>query len=223
MADDQTLVERREAGLVARVPASIAGLLEVRGLGIVQLPYVEEVALRLVVVTTPPQSIERLPTPESRELLGVTVPVLRLDPLPFPLRPRCVLPSPASLDHNAAAMSGQALSMTRDNDPSDTGRAVESRPDFDGEQDDRPRVVIVTGLSGAGRTTALRALEDLGYEAVDNPPLALLAGLLHADAPAPRPMVIGIDVRTRDFATPRRWPCSTASRPRAAGASRSSF
>ncbi|ROP84143.1 UPF0042 nucleotide-binding protein [Stella humosa] len=92
--------------------------------------------------------------------------------------------------------------MTRDNDPSDTGRAVESRPDFDGEQDDRPRVVIVTGLSGAGRTTALRALEDLGYEAVDNPPLALLAGLLHADAPAPRPMVIGIDVRTRDFATP---------------------
>ncbi|BBK33654.1 Hpr(Ser) kinase/phosphatase [Stella humosa] len=80
VADDQTLVERREAGLVARVPASIAGLLEVRGLGIVQLPYVEEVALRLVVVTTPPQSIERLPTPESRELLGVTVPVLRLDP-----------------------------------------------------------------------------------------------------------------------------------------------
>ncbi len=91
-------------------------------------------------------------------------------------------------------MSGPALSMTRNDE---IRRAEEPRPD-----DGRPRVVIVTGLSGAGRTTALRALEDLGYEAVDNPPLVLLSGLLHADDPAPRPMAIGIDVRTRDFAAP---------------------
>src|SRR3989337_1452156 len=36
---------------------------------------------------------------------------------------------------------------------------------------DRRRVLLISGLAGAGRTTALRALEDLGYEAVDNLPL----------------------------------------------------
>lgn len=99
-------------------------------------------------------------------------------------------------------MSGPALSMTRDDDPDAAGRDAELRPPPADSATARPAVVIVTGLSGAGRSTALRALEDLGYEAVDNPPLVLLAGLLHADAPAPRPMAIGIDVRTRDFAAP---------------------
>src|SRR5205085_3435674 len=42
----------------------------------------------------------------------------------------------------------------------------------------RMRLVVVTGVSGAGKSTALRALEDLGYYAVDNLPLALLAELL---------------------------------------------
>ena len=40
------------------------------------------------------------------------------------------------------------------------------------------RVVFVTGMSGAGRSSALKALEDIGYEAVDNLPLSLIAGLL---------------------------------------------
>lgn len=99
-------------------------------------------------------------------------------------------------------MSGPALSMTRNDDASGIRRAGQPRPDDARPDEARPQVVIVTGLSGAGRTTALRALEDLGYEAVDNPPLVLLAGLLHADTLAPRPMAIGIDVRTRDFAAP---------------------
>ncbi|UUX51827.1 RNase adapter RapZ [Nisaea acidiphila] len=67
------------------------------------------------------------------------------------------------------------------------------------------RVVLVTGLSGAGRTTSLKALEDAEFEAVDNLPLSLLPALL-----APRPgdanghrIAIGIDTRTRDF-TPQR-------------------
>jgi len=61
------------------------------------------------------------------------------------------------------------------------------------------RLVLVTGLSGAGRTTALKALEDLGYEAVDNLPLSLLSALIH---PASRPgtaLAVDIDVRSRDF------------------------
>jgi RNase adapter protein RapZ len=59
-------------------------------------------------------------------------------------------------------------------------------------------LLVVTGMSGAGRSTALKALEDLGYEAVDNLPLSLLPDLLRAPAQRP-PLAIGVDVRTRDF------------------------
>jgi len=65
----------------------------------------------------------------------------------------------------------------------------------------RPRqVLLVTGLSGAGHTTALKVLEDLGYEAVDNLPLFLLSGLTgNVGGAEIRPMAIGVDSRTRDF------------------------
>lgn len=59
------------------------------------------------------------------------------------------------------------------------------------------RVVLVTGLSGAGKTTALKALEDIGFDAVDNPPFHLLDALLD-DTQAER-LAVGIDVRTRGF------------------------
>lgn len=63
----------------------------------------------------------------------------------------------------------------------------------------RSRLLVVTGMSGAGRSTALKTLEDLGYEAVDNLPLSLLPNLLGAPTQGP-PLAIGVDVRTRDFA-----------------------
>lgn len=59
-------------------------------------------------------------------------------------------------------------------------------------------VVLVTGPSGAGRSTAINAFEDLGYETIDNIPLALLPRLI-SGPPGERPMALGIDVRTRDF------------------------
>ena len=61
-------------------------------------------------------------------------------------------------------------------------------------------LVVVTGLSGAGRSSALSALEDEGFEAVDNLPLTLLPALFSSD-PDERPdkIAVGIDVRTRDF------------------------
>ena len=62
------------------------------------------------------------------------------------------------------------------------------------------RRVLVTGPSGAGRTTAIRALEDLGYEAIDNLPLSFVPRLLEGD-PVRRPVALGIDVRNRDFST----------------------
>lgn len=61
-------------------------------------------------------------------------------------------------------------------------------------------VVVVTGLSGAGLSTALKSLEDLGYEAVDNLRLSLFRALL--TQPHDRPLVVGIDSRTRDFDPP---------------------
>jgi len=62
------------------------------------------------------------------------------------------------------------------------------------------RLVLVTGPSGAGRSTAIRVLEDIGYEAIDNLPLSLLPRLLDGQAPE-KPLALGIDVRNRDFST----------------------
>jgi RNase adapter protein RapZ len=64
---------------------------------------------------------------------------------------------------------------------------------------DSGRVVVVTGMSGAGKTLALKALEDLGFEAVDNVPLSLVANLLPAGGNEGRSLALGIDIRTRDF------------------------
>src|SRR5947207_2280429 len=61
------------------------------------------------------------------------------------------------------------------------------------------RVLLVTGRSGAGRSTALKALEDIGYEAVDNLPISLLPNIVRREAAPRRPLAIGIDIRTRDF------------------------
>jgi RNase adapter protein RapZ len=63
-------------------------------------------------------------------------------------------------------------------------------------KDAHQRVLVVTGMSGAGKSAALKALEDMGYEAVDNLPLSLLSSLVQA---AGRPLAIGVDIRTRDF------------------------
>lgn len=65
----------------------------------------------------------------------------------------------------------------------------------------RQRIVLVTGMLGAGKSTALRELEDLGWEAIDNFPIRLLERLLGPDA-SPHPLAIGMDCRTRGFVPP---------------------
>ena len=60
------------------------------------------------------------------------------------------------------------------------------------------KVIIVTGPSGAGRSTAIAALEDMGHEVIDNMPLSLIPRLL-AGSPPERPLALGVDARNRDF------------------------
>lgn len=64
------------------------------------------------------------------------------------------------------------------------------------------RVVLVTGPSGAGRSTAINVLEDLGFEAIDNIPLRMIPRLFEGE-PLAHPMALGIDVRNRDFSLAR--------------------
>jgi UPF0042 nucleotide-binding protein len=69
--------------------------------------------------------------------------------------------------------------------------------------DTRRPFVVVTGLSGAGRITALHALDDMGYVAVDNIPLPLLGDLMRSTAGNPGemapPLAFGVDTRTYGF------------------------
>ena len=60
------------------------------------------------------------------------------------------------------------------------------------------RLILITGPSGAGRSTALHALEDLGFEVIDNLPLSLIPRLIEGP-PLGRPIALGLDVRNRDF------------------------
>jgi RNase adaptor protein for sRNA GlmZ degradation len=65
----------------------------------------------------------------------------------------------------------------------------------------KSRLILVTGMSGAGRTTALHVLEDLGYEAIDNLPMDLLEQLVVGNTEL-RNLAIGIDCRTHRFSAP---------------------
>lgn len=71
VADDQVLIE----GVTARAPPSLAGLLEVRGLGVVRLAYAESAMLHLAVLLA---ESERLPVPEHHDVLGL--PLIRVVP-----------------------------------------------------------------------------------------------------------------------------------------------
>lgn len=60
------------------------------------------------------------------------------------------------------------------------------------------RIVIVSGVSGAGKTSVLKILEDSGFEVIDNLPLSLLSQVISGAADNSR-VAVGVDARTRDF------------------------
>ena len=59
------------------------------------------------------------------------------------------------------------------------------------------KVILITGLSGAGRTSALKILEDIGFEAIDNLPTSLIVNILESNIK--KNIAVGIDIRSRDF------------------------
>lgn len=79
VADDQVLLTATAGTLSARPPETIAGRIEVRGLGILTLPYATSAAVRLVIALAPGTRIERMPDPTTRALAGVSLPEIRLD------------------------------------------------------------------------------------------------------------------------------------------------
>ena len=80
VSDDQTAVRIDGERLVASPPPNIAGKLEVRGIGIVEVEHVDEVPVALVIELT--SNIERMPPDEVRSILGVATPIVAIDPMP---------------------------------------------------------------------------------------------------------------------------------------------
>ena len=179
VSDDQTELRRDGGVLLARAPETIRGKMEVRGLGIAELNPLCDVPVGLVVDLVDGESVERLPETESCTLLDQELPLVRFDPFEAstPAKLRLAL---ANSDAGNAGRQPETLADEAE-DPAEGSRAL----------------VLVTGLSGAGRSTALSILEDLGYESIDNLPLDLLRPLI---AGGRRSLALGIDIRTRGFA-----------------------
>ncbi|MBV9554580.1 MAG: HPr kinase/phosphatase C-terminal domain-containing protein [Alphaproteobacteria bacterium] len=81
VADDQTRLWRHGGRLVAAAPAPIAGLIEVRGIGILRLDALKAAPLFLIADLAAPDRIERLPEPRSETILGIAI--RRIEVAPF--------------------------------------------------------------------------------------------------------------------------------------------
>ena len=79
VSDDQTIIGKSGANLVASAPETICGKIEVRGVGILNMTFVDSAAVSLWVELT--NEIKRLPDDEKHMILGVEMPALRLDGL----------------------------------------------------------------------------------------------------------------------------------------------
>ncbi len=219
VADDQTVLQVHDGRLVARPPETLAGRLEVRGLGILDLVHSDETEVGLVVELTPGQEPERLPAAAEAEILGLRLPCLELDPfgasaaakLRLAARSLGALQQPGPGTWSGPEPETMTTASTITSDKAGTAESAGLGPEpADRSQVPRgSRLILVTGLSGAGRSSVLKALEDHGYEAIDNLPLGFLAAVtretpaaeagLGGDAGS-RPVAIGIDTRTRQFA-----------------------
>lgn len=80
LADDYTMLTRDGGQIIATPPDEIAGRMEVRGVGLVELASVSEVPLALVIDLVGQADVERMPDPRDTEIEGVKLPLLELWP-----------------------------------------------------------------------------------------------------------------------------------------------
>ncbi len=80
VADDQTELVRQGDRVLARPPAALAGRIEARSVGILEVPYLPSAPVVLVCDLVPPADIVRLPEPATVDLQGVEFPLFRLTP-----------------------------------------------------------------------------------------------------------------------------------------------
>jgi serine kinase of HPr protein (carbohydrate metabolism regulator) len=78
VADDQAELRRMGKDVLVRAPATIAGLIEVRGLGVVRVAAVDEARLALLVDLVPSAAVERLPDRRFEEILGIGYPLIEV-------------------------------------------------------------------------------------------------------------------------------------------------
>ena len=78
VADDQAELQLAATRILVRSPTTIAGLLEVRGIGIVRVGALAEAPLALLVDLVSPEEVERLPEPRLEEVLGLAIPLITL-------------------------------------------------------------------------------------------------------------------------------------------------
>ena len=95
VADDQVVIWRESNALHAAPPENLAGLLEVRGLGLVHVKHLASTRLHMAVQLAPWREIERMPKPESYRLHDIALPLVRIDPD----RPRAAARLRAALAH----------------------------------------------------------------------------------------------------------------------------
>jgi hypothetical protein len=122
VADDRVILSAGPGGPVARAPAAIAGLLEVRGIGPLAVPAVDAAPVVLV-CDLGPGPHERLPAPATTDALGAALPLIRLDPFeasaPAKLRLAVAAlaagaPTPGVASRRAAAGARAAGDIARD-------------------------------------------------------------------------------------------------------------
>jgi serine kinase of HPr protein (carbohydrate metabolism regulator) len=80
IADDYTDVANVDGCLVASAPTTIRGLVELRGLGVLRIPYRDSARLVSVIDLVAPERIERMPAAASVTVLDVRLPLFRLAP-----------------------------------------------------------------------------------------------------------------------------------------------
>lgn len=80
VADDQSELDRRGDSVIVRAPTTIAGLVEVRGIGIFRLTALAEAPVALIADLVQPESAERLPARHSETILGVALPLIAVVP-----------------------------------------------------------------------------------------------------------------------------------------------